>query len=115
MAAAIYNFTIEKGTDFSLPINLTRSNGDPINILDSGVCINSQIVEFYGIPPITGFSIQEVSQSGVILSLSKEATSILPFEKCYYDVVLNVSGVVERVLEGEIYTSEQATINFSCQ
>ena len=114
MSAAIYNFGIEKGVDFSLSMVLQRSNGTYVDLTDTGVCIKAEIVEFYGVPAVTGFTITEILPSGVTLSLNEAGTSILPFEKCYYDVVLNSSGATERLVMGEISTSENATVNTSC-
>jgi hypothetical protein len=114
MAAALYSFSIEKGVDFSISLVLQRANGDYVDLTDTGVCVHSDIVEFYGLPPITGFTIEEILPSGVKLSLSEEGTQILPFDKCYYDVVLNTNGASERLIMGEISTSEAATTNISC-
>ena len=114
MSAAIYNLNIEKGVDFSLSLILQRSNGDYIDLSDSGICVKADIVDFYELPPITGFTISENLPSGVLMTLSEEGTRILPFDGCYYDVVLNVSGASERLVQGFIETSEQATLNISC-
>jgi hypothetical protein len=115
MSAAIYNFSIEKGVDFSISMVLQRENGSYINLTDTGVCVKSDIVEFYGLAPITGFSVSEVLPSGIILSLNEQGTSILPFGECYYDVVLNTNGVTERLLKGTITTDEASTQTTSCQ
>jgi hypothetical protein len=114
MSAAINNLNIEKGVDFSLPLILQRSNGDYIDLSDSGVCVKADIVEFYGLPPITGFTISENLPSGVLMTLSEEGTRILPYNGCSYDIVSNVSGDSERLMQGFIETSEQATTNISC-
>ena len=114
MAAATYNFPIEKGVDFSFRIDLQRSNGTYVDLSSSGVCVKADIVEFYELPPITGFSITEVLPSGVILSLNEIGTNRLPYGKCFYDVVLNDNGATERLVQGEIDTSEAATLNLTC-
>jgi len=114
MSAASYNFTIEKGVDFSISMTLQRENGTYIDLTNTGVCVKSDIVEFYGLAPITGFSVTEVLPSGVILSLNEQGTSILPFGECYYDVVLNTNGVTERLVKGVITTDEYSTQNTSC-
>lgn len=115
MSAGTYNFTIEKGVDFSLSLVLQRSNGQYVDLSDTGVCVCSEIVEFYGMPPVTGFIITEVLPSGVILSLNEEGTRALPEPECYYDVVLNTNGTTERLVQGTISTSPSATFNTSCQ
>lgn len=114
MAAATYDLSIEKGVDFSISLVLQRANGDYVDLSNTGVCIKANIVEFYGIPPVTGFTIAEILPSGVSLSLSEAETSILPFGTCYYDVVLNISGASERLVQGIISGSENATQNISC-
>jgi hypothetical protein len=115
MPAAIYNLSVEKGVDYSISFALQRSNGEFVNLSDTGVCVTSQIVEFYGLEPITGFTITEILPSGVSLSLTEAGTLILPFDDCYYDVVLNISGSSERLVQGIISSSENATQNISCQ
>lgn len=114
MAAAIYDFNIEKGVDFSMSLILQRSNGDYVDVSSTGVCVKAEIVEFYGLDPITGFTISESVPSGVTMSLNQFGTRILPFNGCYYDVILNISGSTERLLKGFITTEEQATLNTSC-
>ncbi len=114
MSAATYDFTIEKGVDFSLNIVLQNSSGDYVDLTDTGVCVKSSIVEFYGLDPIVNFTIEENLPSGVRLSLTEAQTLLLPFGECYYDVVLNNNGASERLLQGTISTSEQATLNISC-
>lgn len=114
MAAAIYDFIIEKGVDFSLGLVLQRSNGNYVDLSDTGVCIKADIVEFYGIPAITSFNIQESLPSGVFISLTEQQTLLLPYDKCYYDIVLNVNADSERLVKGTITTSEAATTNISC-
>lgn len=114
MPAANYNLSIEKGVDFSISMILQRANGDYVDLTDTGVCVKADIVEFYGCPPITGFTITEILPSGIALSLNEAGTSILPFDKAYYDVVLNTSGATERLVYGEIAPSENATTNTSC-
>jgi len=114
MAAANYPLTIEKGVDYSISMVLQRANGDYVDLTDTGVCIKADIVEFYGVPPITGFTITEILPSGVKLSLDEEGTSVLPWFNCFYDVVLNTEGVTERLVMGEITPSENATVNTTC-
>lgn len=115
MSAVNYDLFIEKGVDYSLSLVLQRSNGNYVDLTDTGVCVRADIVEFYGLDPITGFSISENLPSGVLMSLNEEATRILPFGECYYDVVLNTNGASERLMYGKIITSEQATLNILCQ
>ena len=114
MAAAIYNLAIEKGVDFSISMVLQRANGAYVDLTDTGVCVKADIVEFYGLPALTGFSVTEILPSGISLSLNEAGTSILPFDKSYYDVVLNTNGATERLVMGEISCSENATSNTSC-
>jgi hypothetical protein len=65
---------------------LQKTDGTFVDLTNSNVCVKSEIVEFYGLSPITGFSVSEVLPSGVILSLNEEGTKKLPFGECYYDV-----------------------------
>jgi hypothetical protein len=114
MPAQTLNLNIEKGVDFSASFVLQRSGGHYVDLSDTGICVKAEIVEFYGLAPITGFTIQENLPSGVTLSLNEQGSSILPFDKSYYDIVLNTSGNTERFFMGEIALSQNATINTSC-
>lgn len=114
MSAAIYDLSIEKGVDYSISMVLQRANGTYVDLTDTGVCIKADIVEFYGLPQLTGFSITETLPSGVTLSLNEAGTSVLPYDNCYYDVVLNTNGATERLVMGEISTSQNATTEISC-
>lgn len=93
---------------------LQRSNGAYVDLTDTGVCIKADIVEFYGCPPITGFTILEILPSGVSLTLNEAGTSVLPYDGAYYDVVLNTNGSTERLVMGAITTSQNATNDVSC-
>ena len=114
MPAAVYDLQVEKGVDFSIGLVLQRANGDYVDLTDSGVCVKSDIVEFYGVPSITSFQIEEVLPSGVNLSLTEEQTLSLPYSFCFYDIILNTNGNTERLVQGKIYTSEASTINVDC-
>ena len=114
MSAAIYNLSIEKGVDFALRMDIQRANGTYVDLTDTGVYLKADIVEFYGLDPITGFTMTEVLPSGVILSLNEAGTKSLPYENCFYDVVLNDNGATERLVQGTIDTSEGATLNLTC-
>lgn len=114
MAAATLNLNIEKGVDFSISMSLQRENGQYVDLTDTGVCVKAEIVEFYGLDPITGFTITEILPSGVTLSLNEAGTLVLPYDKSYYDVVLNDNGATERLVKGEITSDPNATKNVSC-
>ena len=114
MSATVYNFDIEKGVDFSGYFVLQRSNGTYVDLAGTGTCAKSEIVEFYGLAPITGFTITEVLPSGINLILNEQATNSLPFGECYYDIVVNSTGFTERITKGTITTIEAATQNISC-
>lgn len=113
MAAALYDMFIEKGVDFSTGFNLLLGDGSYADFDSLDTCVKASIVEFQELPPITGFSITGAS-SGVVLSLSEDGSRILPFGECYYDVVVSVSGVSEKIRYGTITTQETATNSPFC-
>ena len=80
MPAAIYNLSVEKGVDYSISFALQRSNGEFVIYLTLAFVLHLKIVEFYGLEPITGFTITEILPSGVSLSLTEAGTLILPFD-----------------------------------
>ena len=114
MSAVIYDFNIEKGVDFSMSVILRRPDGNYADLSSPNVCVKADIVEFYELDPITGFTVQEVLPSGAILSLNRMGTMLLPYGECFYDVIYSESGVTERLIRGKISTSEPATRNVSC-
>jgi len=100
--AAVSNFYIDQGADFSTIISLTDSNGDVLNL--SGYTALAQIRKTYGSTTIAGtFTTVLSADSGQLtMSLTDVATTAMTSGRYVYDVLLtDGSGDKTRVLEGQ--------------
>ena len=87
---------------------MTDDNGDPINL--SGFTANSEMRKWYtsrkSIPFITSIN----TTSGIIsLSLDANTTSCLTPGRYVYDLEINNSGIISRVVEGIVTVTPALT------
>jgi|TARA_B110000438_G_C15405841_1_gene475377 hypothetical protein len=100
--AAVSNFYIDQGADFSTIISLTDSNGDVLNL--SGYTALAQIRKTYGSTTIAGtFTTSLAADTGQLtMSLTDVVTAAITSGRYVYDVLLtDGSGDKTRVLEGQ--------------
>ena len=100
--AAVSNFYIDQGADFSTTLYLTDSNGDILNL--TGYTALAQIRKTYGSTTIAGtFTTVLTADSGQLaLSLTDVVTAAMGSGRYVYDVLLtDGSGDKTRVLEGQ--------------
>ena len=100
--AAVSNFYIDQGADFSTIISLTDSNGDVLNL--SGYTALAQIRKTYGSTTIAGtFTTSLAADTGQLtMSLTDVITTAIDSGRYVYDVLLtDGSGDKTRVLEGQ--------------
>ena len=100
--AAVSNFYIDQGADFSTIISLTDSNGDVLNL--SGYTALAQIRKTYGSTTIAGtFTTSLAADTGQLtMSLTDVVTAAMTSGRYVYDVLLtDGSGDKTRVLEGQ--------------
>jgi len=106
------HLVIDQGTTFSTDLNLTDSNGDPINLL--GYYANSVMKKWYTSSTFIPFTTSINSLAGIItLSLDANTTASLTPGRYVYDVdvteILDGVKVVSRVIEGYITVTPGAT------
>ena len=100
--AAVSNFYIDQGADFSTTLYLTDSNGDILNL--TGYSAVAQIRKTHGSTTIAGtFTTVLTADSGQLtLSLTDVITTAMGSGRYVYDVLLtDGSGDKTRVLEGQ--------------
>ena len=100
--AALSNFYIDQGSDFSTTVSLTDSNGDILNL--TGYTALAQVRKTYGSTTIAAtFTTAIAAATGQLtLSLTDVQTAAMTSGRYVYDVVLtDSSGDKTRVLEGQ--------------
>jgi hypothetical protein len=128
MAAGKYNFTIEQGTTLDFEIQYTDSNGSPIDL--TGYNSRMQIKDKIGgsTTYITLTSLLADDNTGLNMSgsmginpltsgtigiyISAYSSSLLDFNKAYYDLEIVSSDaypIVTRLIEGTVKLSKEIT------
>lgn len=119
--AAVYDITIEKGSDFGLSFWYKTSDGAAIDLTGCSVEADIKTVADLTASPVVSFSAtipSPASQGRIDLALTKAQTSGLDgtgpnyrYKKQYtYDVILTlVSGEAKRILNGNANVSPGVT------
>lgn len=112
MAAGYQDLFLEQGTTFTTSITLDDSNGSPYNLNDFSV--RSQARKSYYTDNTTivfNASVIDANSGVIQLSANSATTANVPAGKLVYDVLITQisTGVVTRVLEGQIIVSPTVT------
>ena len=91
MAAGIYNFTIEQGTTFIRTFKYKDSNGDALNLSSHSIRMQLRT---------------SINNDFTIISLTEASMS---FDTAVYDLEIESSSVVTRLLQGKIKLSKEVT------
>ena len=100
--AAVSNFYIDQGADFSTTISLTDSNGDVLSL--TGYTAAGQLRKTFGSSTVAAtFTTALSAASGqVTLTLSDVTTASMEAGRYVYDVLItDGSGTKTRILEGQ--------------
>lgn len=112
MAAGYQDLFLEQGTTFTTSITLDDSNGSPYNLTDFSVRSQAR-KSYYSDNTVITFNASIIdANSGVIqLAANSATTSNVSAGKLVYDVLITQvsTGVVTRVLEGQIIVSPTVT------
>lgn len=101
------NFIIEKGATWRQPVRWQDSAGLPINL--NGYTAKLQIANKHTGDIVLNLEGQIEEQFGrIVFYLSPEDTAALPSGYFIYEIELTYMSDVYRILNGEIYISEQA-------
>jgi len=101
---AVYsNLTVDQGSDITYTIDVTDSNGDPVNL--SGYTVAGQIRKSYASLTAVDFTatVTNTSTGEVTINLTSTQTNDMKAGRYLYDVEMTSSGgTVTRILEGQI-------------
>jgi hypothetical protein len=110
-------FTIDQGTDVSIELHLTNTDGSKKDL--DGYTVDGKMKKNYnsGDSDTTTFTgiVASPASSGIInLSLTNEQTNSLRAGKYVYDVEISydedsATTIVERVIEGKIFVTPSVT------
>jgi hypothetical protein len=104
------NLVIDQGTTYSVTINLTDENGDPLKL--EGFRASSQLRKWYTSTNAVNFGcFINTADGSVTLELDSYQTSILSAQRYVYDVQLYdpAANTISRVLEGIATVTPQST------
>jgi hypothetical protein len=114
MAAGIYDITCEQGATFQRILTWKDSDGDPINLngytaamqVRDGACGQTKILE-----ATTGNSkiVLGGALGTITITVSATDTAALPVGEFVYDLELNQSGTVTRLIQGSFTVSREVT------
>ncbi len=97
------NLTIDKGTDYSIAINVTQSNGDVYVIDDGSTCSMKMRKHFSSNTAYTlTAQVSDRTTGEITLSANNSVTGAIPPGRYSYDVELNQGANVTRVLQGTV-------------
>ena len=100
--ASISNIFIDQGTDFSITVDVTQSDGAALNL--TGYSAAAQIRKTYGSSNVSAVFTTSISAAAgqVTLSLTDTQTSGLTAGRYVYDLnITSGAGVTTRVVEGQ--------------
>lgn len=116
MAAGIYNFTIEQGATFKREFKYKTSEGVGIDLTNYAVrmqvrkTIDATTKEL-DLTESNGLSVGTTPDTNHIITLTIPAstTQDLSFDTAVYDLEIDLSGEVTRLLQGKIKLSKEVT------
>jgi hypothetical protein len=114
MTAAIYNFTLDQGSDWDLNIVYKDGNGDPINLTGYSAAMqlrqnyNSDSAELTLSTTNGGIVITGV-QGKLVLHATASQTGALDPGFYVYDLEVTSGGVVTRLIQGQITVAGEVT------
>ena len=108
--ATIRNVVVEQGTSFTLSINTTDANNDPLDL--SGYGLHGQVRKSYYTSSYVSFTVASaVPTSGdITISLTSAQTAALKAGRYVYDLkIVSSGGEVTRILEGILSVTPEVT------
>ena len=107
---AIYaNLIIDQGSDFVTEIQVASATGDDADL--TGYTFAAQLRKTYASTTYTAFtaSVVNASQGIIKIELSNAQTLALKAGRYVYDVEATLSGVITRIVEGQITVTPGVT------
>lgn len=115
MAAGIYNFTIEQGATFKRTFKYKDDNGDALNLSSHAIRmqirknVGGDLVSSFTTEGTDKFTVGGVGNNEFTLIISAGTTSTYTFNTAVYDIEIELSGEVTRLLQGKIKLSKEVT------
>jgi len=115
MTAGIYNFTVDQGAQYNTTIVWANSAGVPIDL--TGYTAALQLREQASSPNPSALNLTS-SNGGIVITpltgsmlitMTSAQTAALDARFYVYDLELTLSGVVSRIIQGQITVSAQVT------
>ena len=101
------NLVIDQGSSFSITINLSDVNGDPLNV--TGYTTSGQMRKHYTSSNAVNFS-TAISNGELSLTLTSEQTANIVAGRYVYDVELtDQSNNITRIVEGIVTVTPEVT------
>lgn len=116
MTAGIYNFTVDQGSVFTLNLVYEDPDGNPINL--TGQTARMQLKRQYTSTDIdltlttSNGGITITGNTGnILITMTDEQTETLEPGFYVYDLELNNSGTLDRLIQGTVTVAAQVTEN----
>jgi len=107
-AAAKVNLDIDQGSTFYYRVNLLDTGGNALNL--TGYTGNAQVRTSYTSNNSTAMVVTITGNTGLVeLTMNAATTATLTRNRYVYDVELNYSGIVARIMEGVVSVSPNVT------
>jgi len=103
------NIIIDQGTDFTTTLNITDTDGNPVDL--TGYTGAAQIRKHYSSSIAFDFEVATGNTSGeVVLSMNSSVSNTIPYGRFVYDCELtDAGGNISRIVEGMVTISPQVT------
>ena len=107
MAAGSHNFKIEQGVDFNNTITYEDASGNRINLSGATVTLkakdNRSDTNFViNLSVGNGITLSNPSQGEFTIAIPAATTAGYNWNRAFYDLDITLSGVVTRLLQGQI-------------
>lgn len=107
MAAGSHNFKIEQGADFNNTITYEDASGNGINLSGATVTLkakdNRSDTNFViNLSVGNGITLSNPSQGEFTIAIPGATTATYDWNRAFYDLDITLSGVVTRLLQGQI-------------
>lgn len=108
--AIISNLTVDQGSTFRATVDVTDSDGDPLNLV--GYTVAGQIRKsYYSLTAIDfGTNIINTNSGTIEITLTSEQTNSMRSGRYVYDIeITSPGGEITRVLEGQVEVTPGVT------
>ena len=107
MAAGSHNFKIEHGADFNNTITYEDASGNKINLSGAAITLkakdNRSDTNFViNLSVGSGITLSNPSQGEFTIAIPAATTATYAWNRAFYDLDISLSGVVTRLLQGQI-------------